>query len=77
MSMIPLSSNINSYADNSKLSLTATVEDIEITTVNLEKDLRNVANWCSEHQLLIIADKMKFLLIGSRSMLQNLPTDIS
>ena len=77
MSMIPLSSNINSYADNSKLSLTATVEDIEITTVNLEKNLRNVANWCSEHQLPIIADKMKFLLIGSRSMLQNLPTDIS
>ena len=54
MSTIPLSSNINSYFDDSKLSLTSTVQDIEKTTVNLEKDLRNVAEWCFKHQLLLV-----------------------
>ncbi|CAB4015037.1 Hypothetical predicted protein, partial [Paramuricea clavata] len=40
-------------------------------------DLRSVAKWCFEHQLLINPNKTKFLLIGSRPMLQNLPANIS
>ena len=42
MSTIPLSNNINSYVDDSKLSLTSTGEDIDKTTVNLEKDLSSI-----------------------------------
>ena len=45
--------------------------------VKLENDLRSVAKWCFEHQLLINPNKTKFLLVGSRPMLQNLPTNIS
>jgi hypothetical protein len=74
---IPLSSNIDSYVDDSKLFLTSSVKDIKQTIVKFENDLRSVAKWCFEHQLLINPNKTKFLLIGSRPMLQNLPTNIS
>ena len=74
---IPLSSNIDAYVDDSKLSLTFMVENMKETVVKLEKDLHNVAKWCFEHQLLINPEKTKFLLIGSRPMLQNLPMNIS
>jgi hypothetical protein len=53
------------------------MKDIKQTIVKLENDLRSVAKWCFEHQLLINPNKTKFLLIGSRPMLQNLPTNIS
>jgi hypothetical protein len=74
---IPLSCNIDSYVDDSKLFLTFCMKDIKQTIVKLENDLRSVAKWCFEHQLLINPNKTKFLLIGSRPMLQNLPTNIS
>jgi hypothetical protein len=47
---IPLSSNIDSYVDDSKLFLTFSVKDIKQTIVKLENDLRSVAKWCFEHQ---------------------------
>ena len=74
---IPLSSNIDSYVDDSKLFLTFSMKDIKQTIIKLENDLRSVAKWCFEHQLLINPNKTKFLLIGSRPMLQNLPANIS
>ena len=74
---IPLSSNIDSYVDDSKLFLTFSMKDIKQTITKLENDLRSVAKWCFEHQLLINPNKTKFLLIGSRPMLQNLPANIS
>jgi hypothetical protein len=47
------------------------MKDIKQTIVKLENDLRSVAKWGFEHQLLINPNKTKFLLIGSRPMLQN------
>ncbi len=76
MAAIPLSSNIDSYINDSNLLLTSSVKDIKQTIVKLENDLRSVAKWCFEHQLLINPNKTKLLLIGSRPMLQNLPTNI-
>ena len=52
------------------------VENNEETVVKLQKDLRSVAKWCFEHQLLINSERTKFLLIGSKPMLQNLPINI-
>jgi hypothetical protein len=53
------------------------VEDVQQTVAKLENDLYKTPKWCLEHQLLINPDKTKFLLVGTRSMLQNLPTQIN
>lgn len=71
------SCNIDSYVDDSKLYQSFSIEDMERTTVNLEEDLHRAARWCFEHQLLINPAKTKFLLVGSRPMLQNLPSEMS
>ncbi|CAB3996914.1 Hypothetical predicted protein [Paramuricea clavata] len=71
-----VSSDLDSYVDDSKLHLAFLVEDIQQTIAKLENDLYKTAKWCLEHQLLINPDKTKFLLVGTRSMLQNLPTQI-
>jgi hypothetical protein len=42
----------------------------------LQEDLSRVAKCCSELHLLINPEKTKFLLIGTRQQLQNLPTDM-
>jgi hypothetical protein len=73
---VTVSSDLDSYVDDSKLHLAFLVEDVQQTIAKLEIDLYKTAKWCLEHQLLINPDKTKFLLVGTRSMLQNLPTQI-
>ena len=74
---VTVSSDLDSYVDDSKLHLAFLVEDVQQTIAKLENDLYKTAKWCLEHQLLINPDKTKFLLVGTRSMLQNLPTQIN
>ena len=69
---VTVSSDLDSYVDDSKLHLAFLVEDVQQTIAKLENDLYKTAKWCLEHQLLINPDKTKFLLVGTRSMLQNL-----
>lgn len=71
------SCNLDSYVDDSKLYKSFYIYDLEQTTINLQADLQRAAKWCLEHQLLINPDKTKFLVVGSRPMLQNLPTGMS
>ncbi|CAB4038118.1 Hypothetical predicted protein, partial [Paramuricea clavata] len=71
------SCNLDSYVDDSKLYKSFCIYDLEQTTINLEADLQIAAKWCLEHQLLINPGKTKFLVVGSRPMLQNVPTEIS
>ncbi|CAB4031941.1 Hypothetical predicted protein [Paramuricea clavata] len=71
------SCNLDSYVDDSKLYKSFCIYDLEQTTINLEADLQIAAKWCLEHQLLINPEKTKFLVVGSRPMLQNVPTEIS
>ena len=71
------SCNLDSYVDDSKLYKSFCIYDLEQTTINLEADLQIAAKWCLEHQLLINAGKTKFLLVGSRPMLQKVPTEMS
>ncbi|CAB4008656.1 Hypothetical predicted protein, partial [Paramuricea clavata] len=66
------SCNLDSYVDDSKLYKSFCIYDLELTTINLEADLQIAAKWCLEHQLLINPEKTKFLVVGSRPMLQNL-----
>ncbi len=74
---VTVSSDLDSYVDNSKLHLAFLVDDVQQSIAKLENDLYKTAKWCLEHQLLINPDKTKFLLVGTRSMLQNLPTHIN
>ena len=71
------SCNLDSYVDDSKLYKSFCIYDLEQTTINLEADLQIAAKWCLEHQLLINPGKTKFLLVGSRPMLQKVPTEMS
>ncbi len=68
---------LDSYVDDSKLYKSFCIYDLEQTTINLEADLQIAAKWCLEHQLLINPGKTKFLLVGSRPMLQKVPTEMS
>ncbi len=74
---VTVSSDLDSYVDDSKLHLAFLVDDVQQSIAKLEKDLYKTAKWCLEHQLLINPDKTKFILVGTRSMLQNLPTQIN
>ena len=71
------SCNLDSYVDDSKLYKSFCIYDLEQTTINLEADLQIAAKWCLEHQLLINPEKTKFLVVRSRPMLQNVPTEMS
>ena len=77
LSAVTVSSDLDSYVDDSKLHLAFLVEDVQQTIAKLENDLYKTTKWCLEHQLLINPDKTKFLLVGTRSMLQNLPAQIN
>ena len=68
---------VRSIQNRKHTTPTFSMKDIKQTITKLENDLRSVAKWCFEHQLLINPNKTKFLLIGSRPMLQNLPANIS
>ena len=50
---ITISSDLDSYVDDSKLHLAFLVEDIQQSILKLENDLYNTVKWCLEHQLLI------------------------
>ena len=52
------------------------VKDATDTKEYLQEDLSRVAKCCSELHLLINPEKTKYLLIGTRQQLQNLPTDM-
>ncbi|CAB4029412.1 Hypothetical predicted protein, partial [Paramuricea clavata] len=71
---VTVSTDFDFYLDDSKLHLAFLVEDVQQTIAKLENNLYKIAEWCLEHQLLINPDKTKFLLLGTKSMLQNLPT---
>ena len=68
---------IESYVDDCKILLSFSIKDSTSAKQNIEKDLLRVAAWCCTNNLLINADKTKFLLIGTRQMLQKLPEDMS
>ena len=52
------------------------VGDIVGAARQISEDLRKVAVWCCQNSLLINPENTKLLLIGTRQMLQNTPTDL-
>ena len=73
---VPDYCSIESYVDDSKLHLSFLVKDIDGAARQITEDLRKVAAWCCQYSLLSNPDKTKLLLIGTRQMLQNTPTDL-
>ena len=74
--LAPRHSSLKSYVDDSKMFLSFRVKDATDTEEYLQEDLSRVAKCCSELHLLINPEKTKYLLIGMRQQLQNLPTDM-
>ena len=69
--------NLNSFVDDSKISLSFSVDEISEAKHKLETDLRLVAEWCCKNSLLINPEKTRFLLVGTRQLLNLLPENIS
>ena len=53
------------------------VKDVNDVKEYLQEDLNQVAKCCSELHLLINPKKTKYPIIGTRQLLQNLPSDMS
>ena len=68
---------LESYVDDSKVLLSFPVTDFNGAKIKLEEDLRKVAIWCCENQLLINPDKTKFMLIGTRQLMSSHSVDLS
>ena len=70
-------SKLESYVDDSKILLSFTVANVDCLKQQLEEDLYLIANSCSENELLINPGKTKYMLIGTRQNLQQLPVDMT
>lgn len=73
----PRVSHLESYVDDSKVFMSFPIKDIVTAKKSIEDDLHRVATWCSQNQLLINPDKTKFLLVGTRQLLQRLDSDMT
>ena len=73
---VPDYCSLESYVVDSKLHLSFLVRDVDGAARQITEDLRKVAAWCCQNSLRINRDKTKLLLIGTRQMLQNTPTDL-
>ena len=71
--LAPRHSSLKSYVDDSKMFLLFRVKDVNDTKEYLQEDLSRVAKCWSELHLLINPEKTKYLLIGTRQQLQDLP----
>ena len=68
---------LESYVHDSKVLLSFPVNDFNDAKIKLEEDLRKVAIWCCENQLLINPGKTKFMLNGTRQLMSSHLVDLS
>ena len=73
--IIPESCTLESYVDDSKFFLSFQVKDSLYVATQVNDDLKRVAYWCSQNSLLIKPTKTKVLVVGTRQMLQRVPSD--
>ena len=74
---VPRHSRLKSHVDDSKMFLSFCINDANNAKEHLQQDVSQVAKSCSEIYLLINPKKPEYLLIGTRQLLQNLPSDMS
>ena len=73
LATVPKVCNLESYVDDSKVFLTFPIKDVVAAKQNNEEDLHRITAWCCKNQLLINQKKTKYLLDGTRQLLQRLP----
>ena len=73
----PLTCEIESYVDDSKILRSFHTPESERAMLEIEEDLHRVAIWCCENHLLINPEKTKFLLLGTRQLMNRLPAQPS
>ena len=69
--------NLNSFVDDSKISMSFSIKEVSDAKHKLETDLHLVAEWCCKNSILINPEKTKFLLVGMRQLLNSLSDDMS
>ena len=67
--------HLESYVEDSKLLLSFPVKDTDSAKATIEQNLLRVAKWCSLNELPINPTKTKLLVVGTRQMINRLPTD--
>ena len=74
---VPESCTLESYVDDSKLFLSFQVKDSLDVATQVNVDLKRAGYWCSQNRVLINPTKMKVLVVGTRQMLQRVPSDFN
>ena len=70
----PKDCRLESFVDDSKVLLSFPLKEIETASRKIEKDLHKVATRCCQNNLLINPEKTKFLLVGTRQLMDKMPT---
>ena len=70
----PKDCRLESFLDDSKVLLSFPLKEIETASRKIEKDLHRVATRCCQNNLLINPKKTKFLLVGTRQLMDKMPT---
>ena len=68
---------LESFVEDSKVLLSFPLKEIETASRKIEKDLHRVATRCCQSNLLINPEKTKFLLVGTRQLMEKMPTFLS
>ena len=69
--------DLESYVDDTKTLLSFPLTEVDTGIKNLEEDLHKIASWCCENNLLVNPDKTKFMIIGTRQLINELDVNIS
>ena len=69
--------SLDSYVDDSKVSLSFSIQDVPKAKLALEVHLNNVARWCCTNSLILNPDKTKFILFGTPQLLGTLPEELT
>ncbi|CAB4041326.1 Hypothetical predicted protein [Paramuricea clavata] len=69
--------DLESYVDDTKTLLSFPLTEADTGIKNLEEDLHKIASWCCENNLLVNPDKTKFMIIGTRQLMNELDVNIS
>ncbi len=67
----PIVCPLESYVDDSKIYLSFSYKDINVSEIQLTDDLRRIAAWCCSNSPLANPEKTKLLLFGTPQMLNH------
>ena len=69
--------NIECYADDSKLFLSFSLNELDTAVAKVNEHLKRVFEWCCVNHLLLNPSKTKIMLFGMHQLLSIIPQDIT